>query len=171
MDTKVHFRIPFGLYAQVSTKNGPTNNALISQTVSAISLGPTGNVQGTYKFMSLLTGLLFRSRSFVMLHMPSEVIKQVVVFAKDQPRDVIFADRVGRAAIGDLSTEEDESDNDDGRDRYDSDEEASRDENEESLHFDEDIGEGDLEITKVAENIFPNSPVTMGLHSCQLGRI
>jgi hypothetical protein len=57
-----HCRIPFGAYTQVHVDNTQCNNAMISRTVGAISLGPTGNIQGTYKFMSLLTGRLIKAR-------------------------------------------------------------------------------------------------------------
>jgi hypothetical protein len=67
---------PFGAYAQVHA-NAQNNSAMISRTVGAISLGPTGNIQGTYKFMSLLTGRLIKARSFAPLPIPEEVIKQV----------------------------------------------------------------------------------------------
>ena len=50
---------------------------MISRTVGGISLGPTGNIQGTYKFMSLLTGKLIRARSFTPLPMPDEVVFKV----------------------------------------------------------------------------------------------
>jgi hypothetical protein len=50
---------------------------MISRTVGAISLGPTGNIQGAYNFMSLLTGKLIKARSFTPLPMPEDVVKQV----------------------------------------------------------------------------------------------
>ena len=55
-----------------------------------------------------------------MLPIPSEVIKQVGIFANKQPQDVIFADREGRATIGDLSLDKEGDLNDDGEDGYDS---------------------------------------------------
>ena len=171
VDAKIHCRIPFGSYAQVTTKNGPTNNAMVSRTVGGISLGPTGNIQGTYKFMSLLTGLLIRSRSFVMLPMPSEVVKQVSVFAKNQPGDIIFADRSGNNTIEDLGTEEEGDVNDDGHDGYSSGEESSRTEDDETLVFDADASEGDREVTDAMENILPELPGTLGLPERELGRI
>jgi hypothetical protein len=71
-------RITFGSYAQVHADNSQhSNNAMISQTVGAISLGPTGNIQGTYKLMSLLTGKIIKARSFTPLPMPEDVVKQV----------------------------------------------------------------------------------------------
>jgi hypothetical protein len=73
-----HCRIPFGSYAQVHANNSQqSNSAMISRTVRAISLGPTGNIQGTYKSMSLLTGKLIKARSFTPLPMPEDVAKQV----------------------------------------------------------------------------------------------
>ena len=76
-NTEKHCRIPFGAYAQIQVDNVQSNSAMISRTVGAISLGPTGNIQGTYKFMSLLTGRLIKARLFTPLPMPEEVIKQV----------------------------------------------------------------------------------------------
>jgi hypothetical protein len=67
----------FWHYAQVHADNTQSNSAMISRTVGAISLGSTGNIQSTYKFMSLLTGKLIKARSFTPLPMPEEVIKQV----------------------------------------------------------------------------------------------
>jgi hypothetical protein len=59
-----HCKIPFGGYAQVYVDSLQGNSVMRSRTVGAISLGPTGNMQGTYKFMSLLTGKLIKARSF-----------------------------------------------------------------------------------------------------------
>ena len=50
---------------------------MVSRTVGGISLGPTGNIQGTYKFLSLLTGNVIQARSFTILPMPTEIIKMV----------------------------------------------------------------------------------------------
>ena len=115
--------------------------------MEGISLGPTGNVQGTYKFMSLLTGILVRSRSFVMLPIPSKVVKQVSIFAKNQQGDIIFADRSGNNTIEDLSTEEEGDANDDGHDGYSSGEDASGTDGDKSLVFDVDVSKGDKEVT------------------------
>ena len=58
MDSKLHCKVPFGGYAQVYVKQVNTNDVMTSRTVGGISLGPTGNMQGTYKFVSLETGRL-----------------------------------------------------------------------------------------------------------------
>jgi hypothetical protein len=67
-------KIPYESYAQVHSDNTQSNNAMISKTVGAISLGPTGNIQGTFKFMSLLTGKRIKARLFTPLPMPAEVM-------------------------------------------------------------------------------------------------
>jgi hypothetical protein len=48
-------RIPFGAYAQVHDDPSITNT-MESRTTGAISLGTTGNIQGTYRFLNLQTG-------------------------------------------------------------------------------------------------------------------
>jgi hypothetical protein len=55
----------------------PSNDVMISRTVGGISLGPTGNIQGTYKFMSLLSGKLIKARSFTPLPMSEDVVTMV----------------------------------------------------------------------------------------------
>jgi hypothetical protein len=47
---------------------------MVSRTVDGICLGPTGNIQGAYKFLSLLTNRVIQARSFTCLPMPNEVI-------------------------------------------------------------------------------------------------
>jgi hypothetical protein len=68
VDFERHCRIPFGGYAQVHAEPKPTNDALLSCTVGGISLGPTGNIQGTYKFLSKLTCCLIQARSFTLCY-------------------------------------------------------------------------------------------------------
>lgn len=50
---------------------------MASQTQAAISLGPTGNLQGTYKFLCLTTGLVIKRQQFKELPMPGSVIRQL----------------------------------------------------------------------------------------------
>jgi hypothetical protein len=54
-DAIKHCHIPFGGYAQVYVESTPSNDVMVPRTVGAMALGPTGNIQGTYKFLSLLT--------------------------------------------------------------------------------------------------------------------
>jgi uncharacterized protein Yka (UPF0111/DUF47 family) len=74
---KVNFntdcRIAFGEYAQVHEDNDITNT-MKERTIGAIALGPTGNVQGAYDFMSLSTWKIIRRRSWNVLPIPREII-------------------------------------------------------------------------------------------------
>jgi hypothetical protein len=54
-DSDKHCRLPFGAYSQVHVEPEPSNDAMVSHTVGGISLGPTGFIQGTSTFLSLLT--------------------------------------------------------------------------------------------------------------------
>ena len=54
----------------------PTNS-MTSRTTPAIVLGPTGNLQGTYKFFSLTTGTKLKRRQFTPYPMPDTVIARV----------------------------------------------------------------------------------------------
>jgi hypothetical protein len=55
LNYKTICRIPFGAYAQAHDDQSLTNT-MESRTTRAISLGTTGNIQGTYRFLSLRTG-------------------------------------------------------------------------------------------------------------------
>ena len=90
-----HCQIPFGGYAQVHAEPDPTNDAMVSRTVGGISLGPTGNIQGTYKFLSLLTGRQIEARAFTPLPMPAEVIQRVETLAQHGQQNITFEDRNG----------------------------------------------------------------------------
>jgi hypothetical protein len=54
LDAKLHCKVPFGSYCKVHVDPDITNT-MESRTKWAICLGPTGNRQGSYKFMSLMT--------------------------------------------------------------------------------------------------------------------
>ena len=73
LDYIKHCRLPFGSYVQVHDEPSPTNSPT-ARTVDAITLGPTGNLQGGYKFLNLWTGKKITRRNWTHLPMPSEVI-------------------------------------------------------------------------------------------------
>jgi len=79
-----HCRIPFGAYAQVHEENSPTNTTDLPRTTGAICLGPTGNVQGGYKFMSLVTGRKITRQNFTELPMPADAVKRVEALAEKE---------------------------------------------------------------------------------------
>ena len=61
----------------------------------AICLGPTGNIQGTHNFFSLMTGLVIKQRNFTELPIPQSVINRVTHFAQNSgvPSDLVFLNR------------------------------------------------------------------------------
>jgi hypothetical protein len=76
LDYKSICQIPFGAYAQVHDDPDITNT-MESQTTLAISLGTTGNIQGTHKFLSLKIGDVIVRQKWTELPMPSDVIEQL----------------------------------------------------------------------------------------------
>ena len=70
-----HFTLTFGICFQVH--NDDTNNTMMSRTIGAIALHPTGNTQGGYHFMSLATGRRLTAKSWTVLPVPQDVIDGV----------------------------------------------------------------------------------------------
>jgi len=60
-------------------------------------LGPTGNLQGTYKFFSLTTGKKIKRRQLTRYPMPDSIIRKVEQYARvgATPNELDFADRSG----------------------------------------------------------------------------
>ncbi len=97
LDFKKHCCAEFGDYTQVYQDTVPHNSTNLPCSVSTVVLGPTGNVQGTYKFYNLDTGHHIVAYQFTALPMPQEVIDQVHAIANAQrmPADIIFTDAEG----------------------------------------------------------------------------
>ena len=91
-----HFRLPFGSYVQVHDEPSPKNSPT-ARTVGAITLGPTGNLQGGYKFLNLRTGKKITRRNWTHLPMPSKVIERInkIGLAQGQPKLLTFQDCLG----------------------------------------------------------------------------
>ncbi len=100
-DFNKHCKLPFGSYVQAHQEPSPSNTQT-ARTVGAICLGPTGNIQGAYKFLNLRTGKRIIRRRWTSLPMPQEVIDRVNDLGKadSQPELLTFYDRMGRL-IGD----------------------------------------------------------------------
>ena len=96
LDFAKHFKSPFEMYCEVHDEPTPTNT-MATRSTPAIVLGPTGNVQGTYKFLSLATGKKVKQPAFTPHPMPDSVIKKVQVYGKSTalPGIFDFADRNG----------------------------------------------------------------------------
>jgi hypothetical protein len=62
LDYKKHLSLQIGQYCRFHEEDNPCNSQ-ISRTKGAISLGPSGNLQGGFKFMALNTGKKIVRRS------------------------------------------------------------------------------------------------------------
>ena len=115
-----HPRLPFGTFASVNKMEGTTgntNNAMVSRTRLGICLGPTGNEQGTYKFLHLRTGNAFKGDVFTGLPMTQDVSDRVVELARTKQPGLVFLD--GRKQIiPDTIDQEDTDEDDDNFDDY-----------------------------------------------------
>jgi hypothetical protein len=81
-----------------------------------MSLGPSGNIQGGYKFMALNTGKKITRQCWDVIPMPDMIIAHVNALGTNQPKKLFFTDQRGRL-IGDdeipgvMDFEEDNNDN------------------------------------------------------------
>ena len=95
LDYKTHLSLQLGQYCQVHEDDTPRNSQL-PRTQGAICLGPSGNIQGGFKFMSLTSAKKIVRRSWDKIPMPQTVIDRVNHLGKDQPEQFIFTDRKGQ---------------------------------------------------------------------------
>ena len=75
-DFNLHCKVPLGTYCQVHEEDVPTNTNS-PRTIGAICLGPSGNLQGGYDFLSLSTGRIVKCGAFTGFSMPTEVVDLV----------------------------------------------------------------------------------------------
>jgi hypothetical protein len=70
---------------------------MVTRSTPLIVLGLTGNLQGTYKFLSLATGKKVKRRAFTPYPMPDSVIRKVEAYGKSTalPGIFDFTDRNG----------------------------------------------------------------------------
>jgi hypothetical protein len=100
LDYKKHLILQVEQYYQVYEEDNPRNSQL-ARTKGAISIGPSGNLQGGFKFMALNAGKKIVSRSWDVIPIPDLMIDQVNALDSDQPHHTKFTDRRGRL-IGDI---------------------------------------------------------------------
>ena len=81
LNFKQHLRLQIGQYCQVHEEDTPRNSQF-PRTKGAICLGPSGNIQGGYKFMSLKSGKKITRRSWDKIPMPDTVIDRVNLLGK-----------------------------------------------------------------------------------------
>jgi hypothetical protein len=95
LDYKKHLSLQLGQYCQVHEEDNPRNSQ-IARTKRDISLGPSCNLQGGFKFMALNRGKKIVHRSWDVIPMPDLVIDRVNALGRDQPQHMTFTDRHGR---------------------------------------------------------------------------
>jgi hypothetical protein len=100
LDYKKYMSLQLGQYCQVHEEDN-SRNSHIARTKGAISLGPSGNLQGGFKFMAFNSGKKIVRRSWYVIPMPDLVIDRVNALDTDQPKHMTFTDRQGRL-IGDV---------------------------------------------------------------------
>jgi hypothetical protein len=100
LDFKKHLSLQIGQYCQVHEEETPRNSQT-ARTKGAISLGPSGNLRGGFKFMTLNTGKKIVRRSWDVIPTPDTVIARVNALCSIQPEQMTFTDRHGRL-IGDI---------------------------------------------------------------------
>jgi hypothetical protein len=98
LNYKKHLSLQVGQYCQVHEEDTPRNSQS-PRTKGAISLGPSGNLQGGYMFMALRKEN-YSSKLGCDSHAYT-VIAHVNALGTDQPEQLIFTDRRGRP-IGDV---------------------------------------------------------------------
>ena len=100
LDYRKHLSLQLGGYYQVHEDDAPRNSQA-ARTQGGICLGPSGNLQGGYRFLNLTTGKRISRRTWDIIPMPQTVIDRVNLLGKDQPELFVFTDRKGRP-IGDI---------------------------------------------------------------------
>jgi hypothetical protein len=97
---KKHLCLQLGEYCQVHEQDAP-RNSMAARTQGAICMGPSGNQQGGFKFMSLRTGKKITRFVWTPIPMPDFAIARVNFLGRNQPKLIAFYDRRGRE-IGDI---------------------------------------------------------------------
>ena len=99
---KKHLNLLVGQYCQVHEEETPRNSQA-ERTQGAIALGPSGNIQGGYKFLSLSSGKKITRRNWEVIAITDPIVKLVEKMAddQDQPELMEFSDRYGNTIVDD----------------------------------------------------------------------
>ena len=94
LSAKRHCRTPFGTYCEVHDEPTPSNT-MEPRTSEAICMGPTGNIQGSYKFYCLRTRQRIVRRRWTELPMPRRIIDMISqhAIADKTNRNLQFSNR------------------------------------------------------------------------------
>jgi hypothetical protein len=95
LDYENHLSLQVGQHCQVH-KEDTLCNSQSPRTKGDILLGPSGNLQGGYKFMALNTGKKITRQSWGVIPMPDTVIAHVNALGTHKPEQLIFTNQRGR---------------------------------------------------------------------------
>ena len=98
---KWHLGLKIGKYFQVHKHEYPSNSRL-PRTKGAICLGPSGNEQGGFRFMSLNLSKKITRSSWDTILMPKTFISHVNELTYNEPNQFRFTDRSG-CPIGNIN--------------------------------------------------------------------
>ena len=76
IDVAKDCKVQFGSYIEAST-DADITNTMVERTESCLALGPAGNLQGSVKCFSLLTGKLLIRRTVKTLPIPDRILKLI----------------------------------------------------------------------------------------------
>ena len=109
IDYNKHCEYEFGEYVQTHEEH---DNTMAARTVGAIALRPTGNQQGGYWFMSLLSGRILNRIHATKVPMPAEVIHRLQDLADNQDvyPELAFGNRDNRLIMTDITDDEEDQD-------------------------------------------------------------
>ena len=99
-----HFRGDFGEYIQAHDYPDVTND-MKERTYDSLYLGPTGDIQGTFKAFDVKTGRVKNNRKFTRVPMPDSVVKLVNNWVKrsqkeHQKKKLEFLNRLQKKLTG-----------------------------------------------------------------------
>jgi hypothetical protein len=113
-DFKKHLSLQISQYCQVHEEDTPRNSQ-VARTKGAISLGPSGNLQGGFNFMALNSGKKIVRRSWDVIPMSDVIVTRVNELGKDQPSLMAFTyfrgHLIGDIEIPGVDSTKDEDDN------------------------------------------------------------
>ena len=92
LEYKKHLQLQVGQYCQVHEEELSQNSQVARTRGGAISLGPSENLQGGFKFMALDTGNKISRRNWDAIPMLDLVIARVNVLGIYQPKLLTFTD-------------------------------------------------------------------------------
>ena len=81
-DYLLHCMVEFGQYCQVHEDKDRKNSVELERTTGAIALKSSGNIQGSYRFLSLKIGQVLTRQHFTVCPITTQVIDRVHQLAK-----------------------------------------------------------------------------------------